>query len=127
MNDKQDKFDWRVVENIVEGNVDIEIALDAVKPKSSAKALWIRTFNSVAENDLGINLPVSYIVLCEQVDGTQHRYHCLAVKPAGWGKVAVAEVEAKAAAIHCGSELDQKITTSTHWDVLWEKHYPEDK
>lgn len=69
-----------------------------IKLKREGYSLEFRTF----ESGNGKN---TYLVFKEK-DGSYHTF---------------VEVEAKDAAIHCGSELDREEITRKHWDELWGK------
>ena len=64
--------------------------------KKSGYGLPIKTFKSADRKN-------TYIVF-KQTDGSYHTF---------------VEVEAKDAAIHCGSDLDRSEITRKHWDKLW--------
>ena len=66
--------------------------------KRNGFGLPIKTF----ESSDGKN---TYIVF-KQSDGSYHTF---------------VEVEAKDAAMHCGSEFDREEQTRKHWDRLWEE------
>jgi len=68
-----------------------------VKLKREGCSLQFRTF----ESENGKN---TYIVFKEK-DGSYHTF---------------VEVEAKDAAIHCGSSLSRDEITRSHWDKLWD-------
>lgn len=66
--------------------------------KKDGYGLQIRTYMSVDRKS-------TYIVF-KHVDGSYHAF---------------VEVEAKVAAMCCGSDLDQEEHTRDHWNVLWGK------
>lgn len=65
--------------------------------KREGYSLEFRTFESTDGKNL-------YLVFKEK-DGSYHTF---------------VEVEAKDAAIHCGSQLEREQITRRHWDKLWE-------
>ena len=70
--------------------------MSEISLKRKSNGIQFRTF----ESDDGKN---TYIVFKES-DGSYHTF---------------VEVEAKDAAIHCGSELDRNENTRSHWNALW--------
>jgi hypothetical protein len=69
-----------------------------IKLKRDGYGLDFRTF----ESDNGKN---NYLVF-RNSDGAYHTF---------------VEVEAKDAAVHCGSKLEREEITRKHWDELWQK------
>ncbi|UTW47127.1 hypothetical protein [Bacterioplanoides sp. SCSIO 12839] len=68
-----------------------------IRLKRKGYGLPIKTFESGDGKS-------TYIVF-KQPDGSYHTF---------------VEVEAKDAAMHCGSQLDRTEITRKHWDTLWE-------
>lgn len=70
--------------------------MSEINLKRSGMGLPIKTFESADGKN-------TYIVF-KQSDGSYHAF---------------VEVEAKDAAVHCGSKLDRSEITRRHWDKLW--------
>lgn len=72
--------------------------MSTINLKKSGSTLPIKTFESMDGKN-------TYLVF-RQSDGSYHVF---------------VEVEAKGAAINCGSNLDHSEITRKHWDKLWEE------
>lgn len=72
--------------------------MSEISLKRKSNGIQFRTFESEDEKN-------TYIVSKES-DGSYHTF---------------VEVEAKDAAIHCGSTLDRNENTRSHWNDLWNK------
>jgi len=72
--------------------------MSEISLKRKSNGIQFRTFESEDEKN-------TYIVFKES-DGSYHTF---------------VEVEAKDAAIHCGSTIDRKENTRIHWNDLWNK------